>query len=456
MSTLSLPSYAAPALQRTPTYSAEPQDHEQRIALADRLRPRPSGNFVKQSKGGGVRLCLNAQDDKAELPVYAQNGNVEGNVELSKTEGVTSVEVKIEGRLLLKEIAEGGTSTATLCLNTSLLWSRDSANPICPPTLHFSLGLPSTFTYENQTYPLPPTFYVKLSGLPGFVATIDYSVTALVAKPNSTHIPKVKSKALGIHVGTTVVSTPFVYSPRTRPASTLPLPLQHLQFGFHVTPDWKLTESIVQSKSAIRPNLKMKLYMPNSRTFCKTQTIPFHLTVQSSPISIAAFLPFSPTANTTSTKKITRIQLMRQTTVDVRNTVVAGVKTDMWRVDCIGEGKFKHAGDGPNWISFSGDIVIDEDVKVTGFKAAGLSVKDFILFTINPPDPHKSPFHELREVIPVRLTTDPWTPNGTGIGATRDAMLLESVTPPSPPDDARIRYSQEHERENGFNPYNNL
>jgi len=51
-----------------------------------------------------------------------------------------------------------------------------------------------------------------------------------------------------------------------------------------------------------------------------SQPIPFHLTIQSSAVSLAAFLPFSPTANvnTLSQRKITRLQLMRQTTVDVR------------------------------------------------------------------------------------------------------------------------------------------
>lgn len=27
-----------------------------------------------------------------------------------------------------------------------------------------------------------------------------------------------------------------------------------------------------------------------------------------------------------------------------------------------------------------------------------------------PPDPAKAPFRELRQVVPVRLATDPWTP----------------------------------------------
>ena len=95
MSPASLPSYAEPILNRTPSYSAEPHFYEQRIALADRLRPRPSGDFIKESKGGGIRLRLTAQEDNVELPVYGATNHVAGVIEFTKPEGVTSVEVKV-------------------------------------------------------------------------------------------------------------------------------------------------------------------------------------------------------------------------------------------------------------------------------------------------------------------------------------------------------------------------
>ncbi|KAF9013303.1 hypothetical protein BDQ17DRAFT_1343160 [Cyathus striatus] len=386
MSTASLPSYVAPGFNRTPSYSVEPHAYEQRIALADRLRPRPSGNFVKESRNGDVRLRLSAQEDGVALPVYGSAGRVEGNIELTKVDGITSVEVKIEGRLHLREIGEGGTSSAKLCLDTALLWIKDPTNTICPPTLAFSLTLPTTFNFEDKTFPLPPTFDVKLSGVPGFTATIDYSVTATINKPNAVPalVPLVKSKTLGIHIGSTVVSTPFVYRPRTQ--------------WIHATPEWREYESVIRMKGGKGQDIITKLYIPASRIFCFTQPIPFHFTVLSTATSLAAYLPYGPIPSMISSKKVTRLEMMRQSTVDVRNPFTAGPKADIWRVDCIGEGSFKHAGDGPTWISFSGEIMIRNDVKVTGFRAAGLSVKDCL-------------------VIPIRLTTDSWTADGTGIGA---------------------------------------
>ena len=95
MSTASLPSYTAPSLGHIPTYTAEPQEFEQRLALSDRRR-RPFGNFTKQSKSGDVKLSLTGQEANAELPVYGSTATVDGTIELSKTDGATSVEVKVQ------------------------------------------------------------------------------------------------------------------------------------------------------------------------------------------------------------------------------------------------------------------------------------------------------------------------------------------------------------------------
>jgi len=415
MSTSSLPSYIAPSFSQTPSYSAEPHQYEQRIALADRLRPRPTGDFVKKSRNGDARLRLTAQENDVALPTYSSQGCVEGVVELSKVDHITHVEVKIEGRLLLKEIAEGGTTSAKLCLDTVVLWRRDPVPSVCPSSFPFSLNLPTTFTYEDKTYPLPPTFDVKLSGLPGFIASIDYSVSATIVKQQfstPSRLLLAKSNILSI---STTVATPFIYHPRTRPAAPLPPPLIPSRRGFIEAPNWSCHKSEIRAR-ANGQNIITKLHVPTSRIFCISQPIPFHVTFESSSQSLVAFLPYCPTVGYIKAKQATRVQLMRQSTVDVRNTIVSGAKTDIWRVDCIGEGTFRHAGDGPTWTAFTGEITISDSVKVSGFKASGLSVKDCILFSMTPPDPRRSPFNELRQVLPVRLTTDAWAADGSGVG----------------------------------------
>ncbi|KAH0585927.1 hypothetical protein H2248_007214 [Termitomyces sp. 'cryptogamus'] len=421
MSTSSLPSLVAPLFTRTLSRSAEPHQSEHRIAWVDRLRSQPTD--LKKSRNSDAQLRLVTQDNSITFPTYGEQGCVEGVLKLFKVDSVVSVDVKIEGRLLLKEIAEGGTTSAKLCLATDVLWQKDSTSTPCPKSLPFSLYLPSTLTLENKTYPLPPTFDVKLSGLPGFHATIDYTVIATITKPQPIPTPSrlpVKSTVLS---GFTTVSTPFKYYPRSRPETPLPSPLVLSHSGLVDARDWTCHQSEIRSKDKGLESIRTKFYLPTSCTFCISQPIPFYVTFESSSDSLTSFLPLS-TAGSIKRDQSTHVQLMRQSTVDVRNAVIAGTKTDIWRIDCIGEGSFRHVADGPTWTAFSGNITIDETVHVTGFRVAGLSVKDCIIFSISPPD-RRSPFAELRQTVPVKLTTDPWVADSTDIQIMHHTDLSE-------------------------------
>ncbi|KIJ17626.1 hypothetical protein PAXINDRAFT_167632 [Paxillus involutus ATCC 200175] len=419
MSAASLPGYPAPPTHlHSPTYTAVPRAHEHRLALNARLRPnRPLREFVKQTKNGGVSLRLVGQDDQATLPVYGLGASVQGTVEINKTDGITSVEVLIEGTLRLEEVAEGGTANHRLCLSKSMLWVKDRIQDApCPSSLRFSLTLPTTFSDGDKTYPLPPSFEAHLSGLPGFRANIDYSVTAVAIKPNVQSL--VKSTLF--RKDDWAVSTPIMYLPRTRPSVPIPAPLTANAScgGFVETPQWKMFSSTATTKQRGVRDLVAKLYLPATRIFCVRQPIPFYLSFHSNAASLAAFLPFAPVAGLLSPKRqLTRIQLMRQTTVDVRNAMVLGTKTDIWRVDCIGEGAFKYAEDGPGWTAFSGEIFIGNHITIGGFRAGGFSVRDCLVLTMTPPELVKSPFKELRLVVPIRLATDPWNEDGSGLGA---------------------------------------
>jgi hypothetical protein len=96
-SSLSLPHTNPPSsLHRVPSYTEEPLENEQRIALNGLPRVRPAGTFVKYSKHGRTRLKLTARENGITIPIY--NGEpVEGIIELAdeKVEGVDRVEVKV-------------------------------------------------------------------------------------------------------------------------------------------------------------------------------------------------------------------------------------------------------------------------------------------------------------------------------------------------------------------------
>ncbi|KAI0077850.1 hypothetical protein K474DRAFT_1041851 [Panus rudis PR-1116 ss-1] len=424
MSAESLPRYSFnPSFSRTPSYSAEPHEYEQRIALNRSQTRPPSGDFVKQSKSAGISLRLTAQDS-ASLPVYGCGASVDGKVDISKPEGVFGVEVKIEGSLRLKEIAEGGTTTHKLCLTKLSLWSKDRQSGPCPSSVPFSIALPTTFSDGRETYPLPPSHEAHLSGVPGFRATIDYSVTAYVFRGRAAQLLPIKNS--------NVVSTPFIYYPRSRPAVPLPSPMILTRSfpGVLEVSEWICFDGVMPARSRNVSDITAKLYIPSSRVYCISEPIPFHLSFTGSTQSLASFLPYAPSTSPVSPgRKHTRIQVLRQSTVDVRNETVMGTKTDIWRVVSIGEGTFKHAVDGPTFMSFVGEINIDPSVKVGGFKAGGFSIKDCLVLSMTPPDPTKTPFHELRSVVPIRLTTDSWNSGGAGLFAGSE------YSAPSTPDD---------------------
>ena len=102
MSTLSLARYSVDTFQ-APLYSADPLLCETGFyqarsspstVPASTLRP-PGGEFVKESKGGNLRLRLYRQTDNASVPVFGIRGPVEGKLELSKPKGLVFVAIRV-------------------------------------------------------------------------------------------------------------------------------------------------------------------------------------------------------------------------------------------------------------------------------------------------------------------------------------------------------------------------
>lgn len=74
--------------------------------------------------------------------------------------------------------------------------------------------------------------------------------------------------------------------------------------------------------SNIDPGFWHQLYLPTTRIFCMHQPIPFSVMFSSSAMSLASFLPLGPTVSSSLKKQHTKIQLLRQTIVDVRLVIL--------------------------------------------------------------------------------------------------------------------------------------
>ncbi|KAJ7820680.1 hypothetical protein B0H13DRAFT_1738381 [Mycena leptocephala] len=394
-------STTVPSLVSTPSYSAEPRFHEQCIAIYARSLPQATGTFIATSSNDNTKLRLTAQEDKIELPVYGTGGVVAGTVELTKTGNIDSVEVTVEGRVKVHELGGGGRAEAKIFVGQVKLWSKADNNPVCPSSLPFSVTLPTTFQEDGRSYPLPPSHSAHLEGVPGFRADIDVSARRSIVHvclncPPSPFVTKVENSFR-------TVSTPFIFQPRSRPAHPIPAPLDCGKVGFIARRGWKMYPFLAKAytnEDGIQ-YIAVNFYIPESRIFWVGKALPFHVTFEGTSDSLAWFRSYGSTGEL----NVPRLQLIRESSADVRGTVLSNIKTNIWRRDSIGEGVFWLVAEGATWISFSGEIPI-EPMKVTGFQLRHFSVRDWL--TMTPPDTTKSPFTEFRETIPVQLTTDAW------------------------------------------------
>ncbi|KAF8142677.1 hypothetical protein K438DRAFT_1994677 [Mycena galopus ATCC 62051] len=354
--------------------------------------PQAAGNFLVTSRNGNIKLRLSAQEDQIEVPGCGIGAAVAGTVELlTKPDPIFSVKVTVEGRIVVHELAENGRSDTLIHLGTLQLWNKGEDYSVRPSILPCSVTLPRTFQHDDRTYTLPPSYSAQMEGFPGFETDIGYLVNV-----------RVKYKKFGLPIGSTAVSTLFIYRPRTRPPHAIPAPLE-LKAGFINSPEWKMQSSVIKAHANTDfHHIRVKLYIPASPIFYVADVIPFHLTFESNADSLAAFLPYGPTGQFHST----RFQLVRHSRADPRGDRANRSTTSVWRNDCLGEGVFGVTGEGATWSSFSSEIPIGP-VTIAGFNLRYMEITDSLILTVTPPDAAMS-FFGIYERIPVLLATDPW------------------------------------------------
>ena len=248
---------------------------------------------------------------------------------------------------------------------------------------------------DKSAQPLPPTFESNLPGLPGFHATIAYSLSVVVSKSKSTlfclgnsWVPAIadnrnhraSNSELVVHSRARSLSTPLMYLPRSRPYTQPPSSLHPATFTPRLDSrlDWQAFTMTIKSKRSskgVQPGLEdieSKLYLHTTRIFPITQSIPFYLSFLSSSGTLAAFMPFGPQTPGSAGSSVfdiveyrcTRIRLTRQVIVDAKNlnlraqgaSVVQreqgrdrspslsgpiSSSPEMWDMTTIGEGSFK-------------------------------------------------------------------------------------------------------------------
>lgn len=136
------------------------------------------------------------------------------------------------------------------------------------------------------------------------------------------------------------VSTPFIYHPRSAPARGIPPRLvpRSASPGLHVTPEWRVNESFIASRlpgtsrgilCKVRFHLpsppqrstdpSRKFYTPASHVLCMRRAIPYHISFTGPTLALTTLITYMPSrTGAAAVRACSRIQLIRQTTVDVK------------------------------------------------------------------------------------------------------------------------------------------
>ncbi|KAG2155768.1 uncharacterized protein EDB93DRAFT_1201406 [Suillus bovinus] len=391
----------------SPSYSTELLPGEQTVEGTRRLSLQAQNTGVFRRITDNITLVLRDQQPGSITPVYGRHGLVRGHISLRSTEGLTEVTLKLEGHLRLE--TSGATITTSVAFDSYSLWSSSSAEP-CPMTLPFTIFFPSTFMDKCKPQPLPPSFEDKY-------ATCSYMLSVVVSRPR---------RFLSSFRSSDSLVVPICYHPRSRPHT----PMLSRDVPFMTTvksspEEWhQVLSTMNATKNSKLTPVQCLLFIPSAQVYPLSETIPFHLQLRAPSSSLAPFIEKSAPDHSlpvSSSGEVTiRVYLLRQVIVKVFEEQKLSNRI-------IGEGKLTYSAplpdnhhsyrnapleEGIDCLDWDGELRCTEDVTVGSFATNPLSVRDFIVLSLEPLRPVKCPLLAVKHFHPVRLVTDPWSDHG--------------------------------------------
>lgn len=405
-----------------PSYSASPLPNEETLESTPRTPGQPPelGSIVRRWRS--VTLILKDQDLSERQPSYGKNSIINGELGVSG-EKMFSVSVKLEGRLTLS-IADAGSSIITLISEKYILWKRSESSTLrCPNVIPFSIIFPATFEDGNRTRKLPPSYEALFYGSSALCVRCVYTLNITIIKRRPRFSLWKPTKTYRVQVN---------YRPRARPNRPVVRSPSIFSVLKNVPEEWYqiITAMRFRPSSGLDP-IQCHFLIPSVQTFGLTDTIPVHIQLIGTLKSLRHFLPpsfgYTPSENRRWSRSRTargvptvRVSLIRQTSVTVCG------KTS-WRNFNLGDGKVwakppivSPTGyvldDDPDRevaADWEGEVRCRSDVKTSGFNIGTVTVQDYILFILTPPDERGCPLQQLQYTHPIKLVTDTWMEEGT-------------------------------------------
>ncbi|KAH9847955.1 hypothetical protein C2E23DRAFT_740732 [Lenzites betulinus] len=395
-------------------------------------RHKAGGHYVKHSSW--VTLLLSEQEEGAEVPAYSTGQTIEGSLAVTRSSGVLALEVKIMGTLKVEEVGGSGRYAVRLLDETVYAWTiaRDQANgSAVPPNASFKYTLPAPYGDTKTKRPLPPSYSVRLDGIPGFRVEVAYAVVVKLTRVR---------EAATLWRGTTNMRVPFKYTHRTRPAHPGPFPSNPQR-----TDDAPRTlfEFRMHPRRSGGTPIDVHVYLPASQVCSAQGPIPFCVALHGDELALAPFADYRPPAaasflslapsqsdagsGSTSSSGTSmfglgapaawvsslgpkwhtqhrcpvRIQVQRMTVVDTR---CSHMHTAHW----VGQGVVHRASSSANSVVWSGAVIIPPSAARLGggFEVDGVKVMDSLVVAIESPPGARPGYFPFSESIPLRLTSD--------------------------------------------------
>ncbi|KAJ7867983.1 hypothetical protein B0H13DRAFT_2064880 [Mycena leptocephala] len=408
MSACALPLYSPS--HPSPCYSQDPACDETRLDLSPRIGTRllPTGIFTKACSS--TTVVLFNQEPTIRVPSYGRQGSVRGSVIFEQDANhVCEVVAKLEGRLEITT-ADSGALTTKVVKSTRSLWCSSSSSSSCPGTIDFTCDFPATFQHQGRDYPLPPSYIARFPGFPSLFAKCTYSLTISVTK----------DRRLGFLSKTKSIHVPLEYSPQTFPARGIAPSPYFLSAVKTMPEEWHQSSFVMNarcSKSSTLSPIQCQAFIPSVKVFGLSDIIPLHVQL-SGPVSSLRELVLPPNQSSSEIEHSyspVRVYLTRMVSFEYRGKAT-------WRVQRIGEGHSRPLPPVVNFdcdcrsacicdtsvetVDWDGEVKCDSTVTVGGFQAAGLTVKDFIVVEIVPPNAVLSPLLTIQHAIPIRFVTE--------------------------------------------------
>lgn len=405
--TFSPPSPSYSPSPPSPSYSTELLPGEQTVEETRRLTQQTQNTGVFRRITDNITLLLRDQRPGSTIPVYGRNGFVRGQISLRSSEGLVEVALKLDGHL--RVTTSGTTVTTSVVSDSYSLWNSSSTEP-CPKTLPFEIFFPTTFKDGCQARPLPPSFEDKLTP----AGTCSYTLSVVVSRPR---------RFLSSFRCSDSLVVPVCYHPRSRPHTPiLPSDVPFMTTVKSSPEEWhQVLSTMNATKSSKLTPVQCLLFVPSVQTYPLSETIPFHLQLRAPSSSLALFvekaapdhsLPVLPSGEIS-----VRVYLLRQ-------VVAKAHEEQKFSNRILGEGKLTYSaplpenhhsyrnvplGEGMDCLDWDGELRCTEDVTVGSFATNPLSVRDFIVLSLEPLQPIKCPLLASKYYHPIRLVTDPWS-----------------------------------------------